>query len=159
MEGETDDSTTARETALRLLEETEVCTLATASRDGRPEAATVRFVCDETLTLYVNSGSTYRKYRNIEENPRVAVVVDGRKKNLQLEGTATEIDGDAAERAKQRYVEKYGRSQYLTNDESVMFEIEPEWARLLVDGNFPPAYEMVIGEGDTDPHDAFDTEE
>jgi len=146
------DDRTPRERARRLLAEQDTCTLATAAPDATPEAATVRFVADDSLDVYVTTESTYRKYRNMERNPEVAVVVDGDRYNLQLEGTAAAVDGETAAFVRRRYVEKYGPSPYLTNDDSVFFEITTDWARLLVDGSFPPSYEMVLGEGETAPH-------
>lgn len=138
---------------LELLEEREVCTLATASADGIPEAATVRYMCDDDFNIYINSGSTYRKYQNMKENPRVAVVVNGEYKNIQLEGIAKEVPESEAEHIIGMYEDKYGNSEYLTNNESVFFEIETDWVRVLIDGRYPPEYEMIIGSGDTDPHD------
>ena len=145
------DTSAARERARRLLRTERTCTLATASAEAVPEAATVRFVTDDDLNVHVTTESPYRKYENVTENPRVAVVVDG-DDNLQLEGVAREVFGAAADRIRERYVDKYGHSAYLDNDESVFFEIETHWARLLVDGSFPPTHEMVLGEGETDPH-------
>lgn len=145
------DTSNARERARRLLRTERTCTLATASADGVPEAATVRFVTDNDLNVHVTTESPYRKYENMTENPRVAVVVDG-DDNLQLEGVAREVFGAAADRISEKYVDKYGHSVYLDNEESVFFEIETDWARLLVDGSFPPTHEMVLGEGETDPH-------
>jgi PPOX class probable F420-dependent enzyme len=144
------DGRTAREVAVELLETTETCTLATATPDGRPEAATVRFVADDGLDVYFNTATSHRKYENVRANPRVAVVVDGERRNLQLEGEATELDGAAEAAFHDRYHEKYGPSDYLTNDRSTCFRVEPDWARLLVDGSFPPEYAMVVGEGPTE---------
>ena len=141
-----------KETVLRLLKNQELCTLATASENAVPEAATVRFVCDDDMNVYINSGSTYRKYENMKENPDVAVVVNGDRKNVQIEGMAEEVFNDEADFVRNKYKNKYGSSQYLTNDESVFFRIDTSWARLLVDGRYPPEYEMIIGDGDTDPH-------
>lgn len=146
------DGQTARDLALAVLEETETCTLATAAPDGTPEAATVRFVADEEYTVYVNTATTYRKYENLTANPRVAVVVDGDRENVQLEGEATELDGAAETAVHERYREKYGPSDYLTNEHSTCFAIEPDWARLLYDGRFPPDYAMLVGDGRTEVH-------
>jgi nitroimidazol reductase NimA-like FMN-containing flavoprotein (pyridoxamine 5'-phosphate oxidase superfamily) len=141
------------ETARRLLAERGTCTLATATPDGTPEAATVRFVADDSLNLYVTTESNYRKYENLTRNPAVALVVDGERYNLQLEGTATEIAGEETEFVRERYRDKYGDSEYLSNPKSVFFEIDTDWARLLVDGGYPPRYEMVLGEGEETPLD------
>ena len=139
--------------ASEVLAETATCTLATASPDGQPEAATVRFVSDENLDVYITTESMYQKYEHLTANPRVALVVEGAY-NLQMEGTAEEVHGETARWIEDRYVEKYGPSQYLTNDESVFFELTTDWARLLIDGSYPPEFSMVLGdEGDGDPHE------
>jgi uncharacterized protein YhbP (UPF0306 family) len=147
-----------QEIALDFLESQDVCTLATASKDAVPEAATVRYMNDDDFNIYISTGSTYRKYQNTKSNSRVAIVVNGRLEdeyyNVQLEGNAKEIPYDDAEYIVDMYTQKYGSSQYLTNDQSVFFEIDTNWARLLVDGSYPPEYEMIIGNGDVDPHDA-----
>jgi Pyridoxamine 5''-phosphate oxidase. len=83
-----------------VLTEAQTCTLATASQDGVPEAATIRFVSDQNLDLYITTESMYRKYENMTVNPRVALVVDEAQYNLQLEGVATEVHGEAAEQIK-----------------------------------------------------------
>jgi uncharacterized protein YhbP (UPF0306 family) len=145
-------SRSARESARRLLATTDTCTLATASPDGVPEAATVRFVADDDLTLYLTSGRDYRKYDNLTTNPAVAVVVDGESHNLQLEGEVREVRGNEVDYVVSKYVDKYGHSEYLTADGSVFFEITVDWARLLVDGHYPPDYAMIVGEGETAPH-------
>lgn len=135
-----------------LLYETEVCTLATASSDGDPQAATVRFVADDEYTIYINTATTYRKYDNLVENPRAAIVVTQLTHDLQLEGDVTELKGDQADRARELYIDKYGRSKYLSAPESTYFRVDPDWIRLLVDPDFPPTYEMIRGEGPTGPH-------
>ena len=149
---EESSSPSSKKKARQVLTEAQTCTLATASQDGVPEAATIRFVSDQNLDLYITTESMYRKYENMTLNPRVALVVDEAQYNLQLEGVATEVQGEAAEQIKSKYRDKYGPSQYLRNDDSVFFEIIIDWARLLIDGQSPPEFEMVIGSSDADPH-------
>ena len=141
------------QTAHELLAETNTCTLATASPDGQPEAATVRFVADDALDVYVTTQSNYRKYRNVADNERVALVVDGFS-NLQMEGAAREATGETVEWIEQRYVAKYGSSRYLTNEDSVFLHIETDWARLLVDGSYPPEFASVLDEGESPETDS-----
>jgi uncharacterized pyridoxamine 5'-phosphate oxidase family protein len=136
--------------ASELLTEAEACTLATASSGGQPEAATVRFVCDEEYTIYVNTATTYRKYHNLIENPRVALVVTNYTNDIQIEGEAREITGRDVEHAEELYIQKYGRSKYLTDPNSTFFEIDTTWMRVLVDSHHPPDYETIIGDTDTE---------
>ena len=136
----------AKTVAQRLLTDPETCTLATATGDGRPEAATIRYVGAEDYTVYFNTGTTYRKYDNLTENEKTAVVITANNQSLQIEGAATELSGEAAAAAKERYIEKYGRSKYLTAPDSTMFRIDPEWVRVLVDARYPPEYVTLVGE-------------
>lgn len=97
----------------------------------------MRFVADG-FDPSVTTQADSRKYEHLLANPVVAVVVDGPAANLQLEGEATALQGDRVASFERRYREKYGHGAYLTNDESVCFGIETTWARLLVDGGYPP---------------------
>ncbi len=146
------DDPAVRERATAVLQRTAACTLATASPDGVPEAATVRFVTDDEYNVYLNTATNYRKYTNMTANSRVAVVVDGDAGNLQLEGRASELQGEDAASFRARYVEKYGPSEYLTHETSTCFAVETDWVRLLVDGSFPPEHAMVVGDGETTLH-------
>jgi uncharacterized pyridoxamine 5'-phosphate oxidase family protein len=142
------------EQALEILEEQETCTLATVTEEGNPEAATVRYLHDDDLNIYINTGSTYRKYKNMKQTTSVAIVVDAEYKNLQMEGEATEVFDEKSQEVIDMYIDKYGNSGYLNNEESVFFRIDTNWARVLIDGRFPPEYNMVLGEGNVDPHNA-----
>jgi uncharacterized protein YhbP (UPF0306 family) len=142
----------AWERAREVVKNQRTCTLATAASGGTPEAATIRFVADEELNLSITTQLSAKKYENLTANSAVAVVIDG-SDNLQLEGEASEVSGEAAGRIRSAYVEKYGQSPYLTNDQSVFFEITTHWARLLVDGQYPPTYATVFGERRADSHD------
>lgn len=142
----------AWERAREVVKNQRTCTLATAASDVTPEAATVRFVADAQLNLSITTQRSAKKYANLTANSAVAVVIDGTD-NLQLEGTAREVTGEVADRIQSAYVEKYGQSPYLTNDQSVFFEITTHWARLLVDGQYPPTYATLFGERRVDSHD------
>lgn len=137
----------AWERAREVVENQQTCTLATAASDGTPEAATVRFVADNELNLLITTQCSAKKCENLTTNSAVAVVIDGAD-NLQLEGTAREVPGGVTDGIRSAYVEKYGQSPYLTNDQSVFFEITTHWARLLVDGQYPPTYVTIFGERD-----------
>lgn len=135
----------AWERAQEVLEEQRTGTLAIAAPDRTPKAATVRFVANEELNLSITTQFSAKKCENLTANSAVAVVIDGGD-NLQLEGTAREVSGEAADRIRSAYVEKYGQSPYLTNDQSVFFEMTTHWARLLVDGQYSPTYATIFGE-------------
>jgi PPOX class probable F420-dependent enzyme len=58
-----------------FLKANEVCRLATASKDGRPQVTPVMYAMDGTgFVIAVDYGT--RKFKNVKENPNVALVVD-----------------------------------------------------------------------------------
>lgn len=130
-----------------ILYKNSICTLATASLDGKPEAATIQYIADEKYNLFFESFPTYRKYKNFASNPRVSVVITNPEmKTVQMDGTVSELSGDDAERAKQKIIDEHGKGVgYLFAPNVLFFRFTPSWIRVLVDGNYPPTYEMVMG--------------
>jgi PPOX class probable F420-dependent enzyme len=64
---------TAKEEA--FLQSSEVCRLATASRDGKPQVTPVIYALDGIgFVIAVDYGT--KKLKNVKENPNVALVVD-----------------------------------------------------------------------------------
>ena len=64
---------TAKETA--FLRTSEVCRLATASKDGKPQVTPVMYALDGVrFVIAVDYGT--KKLKNVRENPNVALVVD-----------------------------------------------------------------------------------
>jgi PPOX class probable F420-dependent enzyme len=64
---------TAKEVA--FLKSNEVCRLATASKDGRPQVTPVMYALDGIcFVIAVDYGT--KKLKNVKENPNVALVVD-----------------------------------------------------------------------------------
>ena len=64
---------TAKEVA--FLKSNEVCRLATASKDGRPQVTPVMYALDGTAFVVAVDYGT-KKLKNARENPNVALVVD-----------------------------------------------------------------------------------
>jgi PPOX class probable F420-dependent enzyme len=59
----------------KFLEENEVCRLATADGGGMPHVAPVCYIFHDGA-FYIATDYGTRKYRNLRENPRAALVVD-----------------------------------------------------------------------------------
>ena len=93
------------------LEQHRVMTLATCGPDG-PWAAAVFYVSVGS-TLYFLSSPSSRHCRNLTLDPRCAATVQEdtddwtRIKGIQLEGQASEVHGDEAVLARQRYADKF----------------------------------------------------
>ena len=135
----------ARTVFEKLLYEGMSCTLATASLDGVPEAATIGYAADEKYGLYFQTFSHYTKYKNLEKNPCGSIVITNKLTSVQMDGKTDELKGEKKERARKMLLAKYGDEMecYLDSPSAVFFKFTPHWIRLLKDDTYPPTYEMV----------------
>ena len=67
--------------------------ISTVSESGKPESATVYYVCGEALDIFFVTRSESRKYKNLQKNPNVSFVITSEHppKTIQLEGTVSEV--------------------------------------------------------------------
>lgn len=65
----------AKRLALKYLKDHKTAVVATASKSGEPEAATVFYAINDDFTFNFITDSTSRKFKNLKENPHVAIVV------------------------------------------------------------------------------------
>lgn len=130
-----------------ILYKSDLCAFATSSLEGKPEVATIEYYVDEDYNLYFESFPTYRKYHNIISNPLASAVITKDQKTLQMDGEVKQLDGSDAEWAKQKLIEKFGDGVgYLHAPDVLFFRFTPTWIRVLVDGSYPPRYEMIRGQ-------------
>lgn len=120
----------------------EYCTIATASKKGVPEAATVFFVWHEGA-LYFKTLSTYRKFSNLQENPVASIVITVNQQTVQMDGTVELLSGKDIELAKELVKSKKGRySSFDSLPEQRYFRFSPSWIRVMVD---KAEYETLLG--------------
>jgi PPOX class probable F420-dependent enzyme len=120
------------EELIALLREPSICYLATSMADGSPQV-TQTWVDTDGEHVLINSVQTHVKTRNIERDPRVAVVVsprDNPSRYFQVRGRVREVTTEGAvdhiEALAQKYLGKpypwYGGREQVR----VLFVIEPE---------------------------------
>lgn len=87
------DKTSARETALSFLENHPLCTLSTHAADGSIDTATVYFSCDSTFTLYFVTKEDTRKAHNLAANQQITATIADETVLLlaEIKGTATPL--------------------------------------------------------------------
>ncbi len=85
-----------KETAaiVQLIEREADMTIATVALDGSPQATTVSFVNDG-LTVYFGASSHSQKVRNIENDPRVSLTING-PYHFWKDISGVSIDGQAS---------------------------------------------------------------
>jgi general stress protein 26 len=126
-----------------MLRRNTLCVLATASNDGKPEAATIEYVTGEGFELYFETFVGYGKYPNLKQNRRVSIVITELPHTIQMDGIAEELQGSAALEAKKRMAAKHDHAFY--NDPHIrFFKFTQQWIRIMVGGKHPPRYEVIM---------------
>jgi general stress protein 26 len=105
--------------------------VATATPDGAPEAAYVAIAATDHGELVFDARPNSRKIANIRENPRVAVVIDGRDETtLQCEGAADIPSGLDRDRCIAAYAQAFPEfAESVASDRVVVVRITLDWAR------------------------------
>jgi len=106
--------------------------LSTVTHDFLPQSAVVGFSERPNLELIFGTSSKSRKYQNLLNNPRVAVVIGWDKgKTVQYEGEAVELKGEAERTdAINLYLSKLpSAAKYLSESEEAIFKILPKWVK------------------------------
>jgi uncharacterized protein YhbP (UPF0306 family) len=107
------DEKQARATAAGFLSEVSTLTLATASEQGEPWAATVFFAADKNFNLYFVSDHRTRHGRDMAAGSQVAATVNPDCDNwhdvrgLQIAGTVDIVEGAERARALLLYFKKF----------------------------------------------------
>jgi len=110
-------------------------TLATASKDGRPEAAMMRYILKDDYVLFYVTSKRYRKYQNLLANPNAACVVTNDSKTLQIDATPEPIGTDDEAIIRELFMEHYpDRARKFTED-SRFFKLKPSWMKMQDYGN------------------------
>lgn len=106
--------------------------ISTVDPAGYPEAALIGFGETDTLELIMGTYRTSRKYRNIQHNNRVALVIGWEEDNItvQYEGIATELRAEERAAYLARYHAKVPSAQaFEHHPEQTYFKITPLWIR------------------------------
>jgi general stress protein 26 len=106
--------------------------ISTCSKENKPEAALIGFAVSEELEIIFDTITSSRKYRNLMENPFVAMVIGwDDETTVQYEGKATMLSGKESERLKEIYFDVYkdGRQRAESWPGLVHFKISPSWIR------------------------------
>jgi pyridoxine/pyridoxamine 5'-phosphate oxidase len=104
---------------------------ASVAPTGAPQAAVVGFAVTDALEIVFDTVATSRKYRNLRDDPRVALVIGWEHEiTVQIEGVADVPVGDELERVRACYFVTYpdGRER-LAWPGITHFRVRPAWVR------------------------------
>jgi nitroimidazol reductase NimA-like FMN-containing flavoprotein (pyridoxamine 5'-phosphate oxidase superfamily) len=88
----TKDKGLLRNDVLKFLQKNKVAVVATASKDGIPEAATITYLFDDDFNFYFITRKQSQKLINLRKNPNVALVIGTDAKTIK-DRMATTIKG------------------------------------------------------------------
>jgi pyridoxine/pyridoxamine 5'-phosphate oxidase len=99
---------------------------------GQPEAAVVGIAVTPDCEIVFDTVRSARKYRNLVERPRVALVIGWKlETTIQYEGTVRELAGPEDDRYREAYYAVFpeGRERTASWEGLVHFVVKPAWVR------------------------------
>lgn len=117
--------------ALTFIKSHKLAVVATIGKANVPQAAVVEFGELPDMTIIIDTLKSSRKYRNLQANPNVAIVIGWDKdKTVQIDAKAHELRGSDLARAKTAYFSKNKRAEKWANREDIAyFAFKPTWLR------------------------------
>lgn len=111
-----------------------LCVLSTVDSEGKPESALVGFSSDEKFGLLIGTSTSARKYKNLQIEPTVSVVIGfgQNKQTVQYEGIAKEVNTLSIPDRLEKHIAKIPTAQkYADNPDQRWFIVSPTWIRLV----------------------------
>jgi len=127
---------------LTFLKNKQVAVISTVSETNQPESATIFYAVDDDLTFYFTTKSFTRKYKNLEHNHEVSLVIgtENVPVTVQIQGRAEQIQDDIE--ASQRLTQLrdvFTKNEFVgplfemvgEKNELILYKITPTWIRWL----------------------------
>src|SRR5687768_15124123 len=116
---------------LRFVKKHTLAVISTVDEKNKPQAAVVEFGELNDLTIIIDTLKTSRKYKNLQNNKNVAIVIGwDQNKTVQIDGLAKELSAKELEGAKEAYFAKNPRAKKWANKPDIAyFAIKPYWVR------------------------------
>jgi hypothetical protein len=106
--------------------------IATASRDGRPEAALMDIAVTPELEIIFETTTATRKFPNLKHNPYGSMVIGwDDNRTLQCDGHVDEPEGAAHDRVRDFYLSVFPeKASHEFWPGNTYFRLRPNWFRL-----------------------------
>lgn len=106
--------------------------ISTCGKNQKPEAALVGFGETENLEIIFGTFNTSKKYKNLKENNKVALVIgwDEDYITVQYEGIAEELEGSEIEKYVALYHKKAPEAAaFKSHKNQTYWKVKPTWIR------------------------------
>ncbi len=121
-----------------------LCVLATASADGKPEAAVMGYAVQDDLTILLSTHKGNRKWQNLSKNSKVSLVFGWSftEINIQYDGTATLIEeGPQKKEVEEFFFSQNPAARKFETPDTIFIQVKPVWIRLSDLTQTPPTTE------------------
>jgi PPOX class probable F420-dependent enzyme len=133
---------------LGFLRGRKLAVVASATPDGRPQAAVVGFAVSDSLEIVFDTITSTRKYQNLRRDPRIALVIgwDG-EITVQIEGVADFPTGDDLDRIRECYFIAYPDGRERLSWPGITHAcVRPTWIRYSDFTSDPPLIVEMSGQ-------------
>lgn len=124
---------------LEFIKRHKLAVIATVGEGSKPEAAAVEFGEMEDFTIIVDMLSSSRKYKNLQSNQQIAIVIGWDEDiTVQIDALAEGLTGETLAKAKSAYFAKNPRAKkWETRPGIVFYAFKPLWLRYSDVGKTP----------------------
>jgi uncharacterized pyridoxamine 5'-phosphate oxidase family protein len=115
-----------------FIQQHHLAVISTLSSNNKPQAALIGIAVSENLELIFDTVTTSRKYKNLIQNPDVALVIGwDNETTVQYEGRAIELNDKDDGHFKEIYFAAFkdGRQRAENWPDIAHFKITPTWIR------------------------------
>lgn len=124
-----------------ILAQARICTVATASKDGAPEAAVMVCAAASDSDLYFYTFNDSRKYSNLQNNPRASIAIFDPPEYVQLDGEVQELSDENITRARDALSAQSDEGlAYQTDPRCRYFRFSSTRVALRVKAHYPSEY-------------------
>ena len=111
-----------------------ICVLATATKIGQPHLSIMRYVIRQDLEVILSTHEGSRKWKNLQENPNVALAFGTTFDELyiQMAGTAQFVIryGKLEKEVQEYFSENKLREEFSDDPNIVYLVVKPRWVRI-----------------------------
>lgn len=114
-----------------FLKQQTLAVVATVNTRGLPEAAVVEFSLGDGMDIIFDTFTAFRKYQNILQNNRVALVIGWDKGvTVQYEGQVSELKGNELKKWKDVHLDRFPTAKRFSDQDGFIFlKVQPKWIR------------------------------
>ena len=130
-------SSDEKQQIIEFLKARNFCIIATVGPDAQPEAAFVGYASNDIIEIVIGTSKASRKYQNIVENPKTALVIADTTGEIQYEGRAVTLDTKAYLSLIEngQFKPLPGFDKYRNDPNQVWLRITPTWIRFIQHGD------------------------